>query len=601
MAKYIYLLRYNNYFNRTIKGYNNATIDGYIADGATLISNIPNCTLWNPGDGVDTVLTSKINMYAIPDYCVVTDEAKNVLNRWFVMEATRIQGGQYRLRLHRDLIADSYSVLMQSPDTYVERGYCDVSNDAIYNSEPFSFSQVKKEQTALYDQSGVSWIVGYISAKNFETQTISGKSSNYTFDWSVRLTASDVRNLPHKPYCIFAMPYESGLRYLDGTTYRTISADASRSIATALSEAFSGAGTLIDIQVLPYFPAQGAIAGGVIDLTGVSQTKNHFRYVDITSDATTSQGKIFFFDDCEFTVELDKSIDTTSIKLGSSSRLYRLTSPNGNGSFEFVAEKMVYQNNAEIGIVANCSYMPYLPYIRVFPKFGRLYGSYLNKDTRGLILNGDFSLPQINDAWSTYQIQNKNYQVMFNRQIDSLDLQNTWAARQDVVNAVTGTFGAAISGATSGTMIGGGVGAVVGGIAGGLTSAAGGALDIYANRQLRGDQRQLAIDQHNMTLENVRALPQSVTKANSWNLDSVFVPYLELYEGTNDEIASFERYLYTYGYTINRYGALIDYKNPNGRTWLQGQLIKIDGIDDDAHYVAALADEVHQGFYIGGE
>ena len=64
----------------------------------------------------------------------------------------------------------------------------------------------------------------------------------------------------------------------------------------------------------------------------------------------------------------------------------------------------------------DCTYKPYNPYIHVNPNFGRLYGGDFD-DSRGLIVGGDFSLPQTTSAWESYQLSNKNFQASFDRQI----------------------------------------------------------------------------------------------------------------------------------------------------------------------------------------
>ena len=138
MAKTIYLLQYNNYFNRTVKGETFANPSDYLG-AATLCARVDNVTLWNPNDGVDTTFTTNVGITAIPDYALVC-EGNTILQRWFVMEAKRLQGQQYRLTMRRDLIVDNYDEILNNTDTYVERGWCDVSNPAIYNQEPLTFN-----------------------------------------------------------------------------------------------------------------------------------------------------------------------------------------------------------------------------------------------------------------------------------------------------------------------------------------------------------------------------------------------------------------------------------------------------------------------------
>lgn len=109
----------------------------------------------------------------------------------------------------------------------------------------------------------------------------------------------------------------------------------------------------------------------------------------------------------------------TNAKIEYETSFHRLSSPNYNGTFEFSAIK----NGGVQSFDIDCSYKPFTPYIRISPSFGGLYGQDFN-DARGLILGGDFSLPQISTEWIAYEQNNKNYQVMFDRQIENIDVNN---------------------------------------------------------------------------------------------------------------------------------------------------------------------------------
>lgn len=198
-------------------------------------------------------------------------------------------------------------------------------------------------------------------------------------------------------------------------------------------------------------------------------------------------------------------------------------------------------------------------------------------------------MPQISDSWTTYQIQNKNYEKMFNRQIDSMELQSKWARRQDIASAATGVFSAAVGG--------GMVGGVAGGVVSGLASAAAGGLDIYANEQIRADTKDATIKQFNWQNENIQALPYGVSKSTNFNAEQPKVPYMEIYTCTDEEKTNFQQYLALRDYTINRYGKFTDYVKPSGRTFIRGTIIRLSGVYDDTHYLASIADEVKQGFY----
>ena len=596
MTKTVYLLQYNNYFNRTVKGEAFYNIDNYTANGATIVGQITNMSLWNPNDGVETTITSTLGLTAVPDYCVVCDGV-TVLQRWFVIEAKRLQGQQYRLTLRRDVIADNYTEIMSNTENYVERGWCDVSNPAIYNAEPLTFNQIKKNQILLGDRTGTPWIVGYLAV----TRPI--EKMEFTFSWqghncviSITDAALSGLNLEETPYFMFTMPLY-GYHWTSPATV-TQQFGLSYAAAMAISRGLSGAGTLLDLQVLPYCPYntlsvrwnEGPCGSWYVPIADKDNNYAHLGYLNFFYEPNV-------FGDCAYKDESTlhgynyTTYTIANIKKDSQTVKARIVSPNSNGVWEFVPAKSVYGDGDTISFTFRMTCMPYQPYIKVEPTFGRLYGSDYD-DPRGLICGGDFSLPQINDKWNTYQIQNKNYQVMFNRQIDSLDLQQNIGKAQDIFGAITGTIGATVGGG----MVFGGAGAAVGGIA----AAAGGIADVATNAMLRADQREAMIQQHNWQLGNIKALPYSLSKATNFNNEQPKVPYLEIYDATDSEKDNFDRYLALNDYSINRYGKFSDYIKPgNKRTFLRGTPIQLKAITDDSHYLAAIADELKQGFYVG--
>ena len=608
MAKTIYLLQFNNYFNRTVKGESFYSVDNYTSNGATIVGQITNMSLWNPDDGVDTTITSNLGLTAIPDYCLVCDGA-NVLQRWFVIEAKRLQGQQYRLTLHRDVIAEEYSAIMNNDESYIERGWCDVSDPAIYNSEPMTFNQIKQSQTLMYDMTVTPWIVGYIQAPQEDT-VIKYETSSGLYQVTI---PTSIKYSTGCPYAIFYMPYEGFSWYNDSTHTNRIfqPKEVSYGLAGEISRKFSGAGILLDLQVLPFCPQahigyNGGYRSGYIptfklpilkDTSGGSTETAG--YIGLLTAGPHTTGTIYKQAGGTGTPLSNEQLlfSVDDIKIDAATQMHRIVSPNGNGIWEYIPAKVVYDTTTEIGFYFYMTCKPYQPFIKVEQTFGRLYGSNY-QDARGMICTGDFSLPQVSDAWTTYQIQNKNYEGMFNRQIDSLELQQKWAGRTDIANAITGTIGGIAGGALSGSAMGGGAGAIVGGVIGGAASIAGGALDIYANKELRADQRSAMIDQHNMALGNIRAMPSTVTKLGSVLADQPLVPYLEIYDCTENEKVNLTKYLSLKSYNISRYGKFSDYVKPTGRTWLQGTFVRLNGISDDSHYLAAITDEVKQGFYI---
>lgn len=138
------------------------------------------------------------------------------------------------------------------------------------------------------------------------------------------------------------------------------------------------------------------------------------------------------------------------LKVSDACDMYRLVSPNFNGQFEFSVAK-----NGKINYFnVDYSYKPFNPYIHINPEFGGLYGEDFD-DARGLILGGDFSLPFVTDAWTDYQVQNKNYNDIFDRQIKNMEVEQGIAKQEATVQAFTGAMSGAMTGAAAGATVGG--------------------------------------------------------------------------------------------------------------------------------------------------
>ena len=195
----------------------------------------------------------------------------------------------------------------------------------------------------------------------------------------------------------------------------------------------------------------------------------------------------------------------------------------------------------------------------------------------------------------------------FNREIQSLNLQNKIAGQQDVINAITGTFTGAASGAMTGAVASGGnpYAAAAGAVIGAGASLAGGIADISNNKKLRNDAIDKAKTLFNYNMENIKAIPNTLRNVGCLTTDNVLVPVLEYYTASDDEIDAFEKKIKYYGMSVMKVGALVDYINPLDETFIQGQLLRLlppDGIIEEAdnHFSEELSAEVQKGLYIGG-
>ena len=166
------LLHYNNYFNRIIKKEN--TIADYKSADAAYeeASNIN----FNPGDGLNASLVLGLGQTGLLfkgdefDYLVAYDVINNenvIHSRWFIVEQDRKRGGQYELTLKRDVLADNYDKVINSP-IFLEKGFIDDVNDPLlYNSESMKLNQIKQLEIPLMDETKSGWVVGYIPSDAF--------------------------------------------------------------------------------------------------------------------------------------------------------------------------------------------------------------------------------------------------------------------------------------------------------------------------------------------------------------------------------------------------------------------------------------------------
>ena len=166
------LLHYNNYFNRIIKKEN--TIAAYkSADAAYEEASDIN---FNPGDGLNASLVLGLGQTGLLfkvdefDYLVAYDVINNdnvIHSRWFIVEQDRKRGGQYELTLKRDVLADNYDKVINSP-IFLEKGFIDDVNDPLlYNSESMKLNQIKQLEIPLMDETKSGWVVGYIPSDAF--------------------------------------------------------------------------------------------------------------------------------------------------------------------------------------------------------------------------------------------------------------------------------------------------------------------------------------------------------------------------------------------------------------------------------------------------
>lgn len=408
-------------------------------------------------------------------------------------------------------------------------------------------------------------------------------------DASVTLPA-DIVDLTDAPYKMFCIPYGNLTCVIpegnEFTNNPAIGLNIATNIATTL-----GAANVYDLQLLPYCPIQSAIENNKLLLARVPHS------LIKAPNGPDVYSVICWCTESNFTFTLSDyqiPIGATALdrKINSETVMYRLCSPNGAGQFELDPELNDGVNAWEV----NCTYKPFQPFIQIKPVFGGLYGIETETDYRGLICGGDFSLPQLSDAWANYQLNNKTYQEQFDREIQNLKVNQNVARAGEAFGLLAASVGGFIGGASKGGQAG-----PVGAVAGALLGEAAAGVSSLARTAMKETIREETLDYRQdlfgFQLANIKAIPQSITKTAANVINNPLVPYLEKYECTTEERQALIDKLYYNGMTVGRIGYIDEYLRDEP-TYIKGKLIRTAGLQDDYHIAEALANEINKGVFL---
>lgn len=400
------------------------------------------------------------------------------------------------------------------------------------------------------------------------------------------------------PYDVFAIPYSDNFKFNNITCNKTIAMSVAMGIATD----YAGAGTLYDLQLLPYCPF------GIDSTTYTSTDAKEYSYIKTTGESPTNVGVIFNVSSVSrqtFTVPL--SIPVTDVKVDNETKFCRLVSPDFSSIYEFSPAK----NRGVDYIKIDMTLKPFQPYIHLAPNFKGLNGSDFD-DAKGLVTTSNYSLPIVTDQWKTYQLQNINYEKIFQNQINLQELKNNYGRIGDIVGAAVGTAAGGIAGYQFG-----GIGGMIGG---GIAAGAAGIADVALNEKMRGAELKYAKEQFELNMQTIRALPNTLSKVDAFNQQNKCWPFVEFYDCTEDEKMALCQKIKFSGMTVNKIGKLGDYTNPwsypsqaggddkwvtvfypfiKGRLiWLNKDYPKDNNIYDDYHIFAAINNELQRGIYL---
>lgn len=518
-----------------------------------------------------------------------------------------------------------------SLSTYQKVNSSDLSNNTKVNNSTTLFVQCHK-------------VTAYMEQITQPTITIQLKGVNN------HNSMDDVPELIDSPYCMFAIPYfnewytETDLGKTYNVAFGTTSSSPSinykvnNNIALGVAQYIvhniqpqvGGEGSLIDLQLLPYCPFDFNMINGIGNVSKtlfVNTGDFQLKKVINTTDNSVVCGIVFalspdfkhngvcFDGSSSLNVELSTVMDT---KTSNQCDLYRLYAPSKAKYYDFSAAKN--RGLSEFEICA--TYKPYSPFIYVRPvkNTGSLYGPNFN-DYNGLIATGDYTIPIETDAWKQYEISNKNYQKIFDRQVQHQTFINDWAEKEQAyagkASTKAATVGSVISGGFAGASIGaklgsvaGPYGAIIGGVAGGLAGAVG--LGSYAN-DLTSEGAKLDMDKLIATnaenisymkdmftynLQNIQALPDTLIATSGFDYINKIYPFIEYYTCTDVERQQVQRLFELSGMEIGRVDYINNFNIGNSQSFTQATLYKFIGEIGNPSIVNEINIELNKGVYL---
>ena len=420
------------------------------------------------------------------------------------------------------------------------------------------------------------------------TEVVEGE---YTIDYPAKTAHLINKNAPFDIFCI---PYSDDMQIQVGSSVVQANKQFAMSIASELGRTL--AAECFDIQLLPFCPMTGyTVTNSTFDINSTDSK----RYTAIKKGDETVYWLFWSTSNSgSFNISLPLSVDNK--KLSNQCDFYRLVSPNYSGQFEFNLAK----NGGSVDFFnVDFTYLPISSYIHVNPNFNGLYGSDFN-DARGLICQGDFSIMYLSDAWINYQQQNKNFEAVFNREIQNMDIQRKYERQKETLTAFSGALGA---GASIGGLVGGIAGGITGAITGGVSLAAG-LKDRDISDRLYSESVAFKKDMHEMQLENIQAIPNSLAKTTAYTENNKIFPILEYYTCTEEEKNIVANSISNMGMTVNAMGKPSDYisnnwsyNGINDKGFFKESLIRMEDLQEDYHLLKTIAEELALGIYIKGD
>ena len=186
---------------------------------------------------------------------------------------------------------------------------------------------------------------------------------------------------------------------------------------------------------------------------------------------------------------------------------------------------------------------------------------------------------------------------MFDRQIKNMDVQNDINRQGALAQLIASPITGGSAGAAAGAQVPGGIGsAIAGGAIGAVGGLATAGIDYANSLKMMEENRQYAIDMYGYNLQNIQAIPTSLTKTSALTYNTRVWPFIEYYTCTDAERSALKDKMKYNGMTIMKIGKLTDYTLGEDKFY-KGQLIRLN-IKVDSHMAYEIYNELNKGVYL---
>ena len=298
-------------------------------------------------------------------------------------------------------------------------------------------------------------------------------------------------------------------------------------------------GRILDVQFLPFSMA--------------TATNENFKIND-----TPIKAMFLDADDLEFYTDMTDLTDLTEITKECDT--IKIVSPSRASQYLF----RPYNNGGIMEFRTKITLRPYNTIIYVRPSTkGLLMYDYDDKDC--LIISEDFSLTAVTSEWTNYIYNNRNYNDVFERQIQGREFERTWERKIEDAQKKSDEWTSRNISAQKASTYTGNL-PIISSVAGAIGTAFQdqtylqmAQIDRQYNEALYQEGIQISRDLFNLQLENIQSQPLVPSKITT--LDAKLLPgvYLEYYSTNPTELQAINDFYRFNGNRVDAYGTFNQY------------------------------------------